>query len=338
MASPAASIVIPCRNEVKHIAACLESVLAFDDIGGGFEVIVADGMSTDGTREIIARITERDKRVRLIDNPKRQTSAALNAGIRAACGDIIVRIDAHTEYAPDYLRQCLAVSDATQADNVGGPALTKADTILRRAICAAYHSRFAVGNASFHQADYEGYTDTVPYGCWRKVKLLEIGLFDEELIRNQDDELNLRLTRAGGKIYQSPRIRSWYAPRASLMQLFRQYWQYGYWKVRVIQKHRIPASVRHLVPGAFAATLILLLLLSPFVIIARGLLMALIGIYAGAVLGASLITAWHSEWKFLPVLPAVFACYHLGYGLGFLMGIIDFVVLKRRGRFAALTR
>ncbi len=337
-ASPVASLVIPCRNEANHIAACLQSVLAFEGISGGFEVIVADGMSEDGTRDIVAQISAQDRRVRLIDNPQCHTSAALNHGIRTACGDIIVRIDAHTEYAPDYLKECMAVLEETQADNVGGAARTKAHSYLHRAIAAAYHSRFAVGNANFHQPDYEGYADTVPYGCWHKARLLEIGLFDEELIRNQDDELNLRLTRAGGKVYQSPRIRSWYTPRASLANLFRQYWQYGYWKVRVIQKHRLPASVRHLIPGTFAGLLLLLLVLSPFAATARMGFLVLSSIYIVATLAASTITAKRSEWQLLPVLPAVFACYHFGYGFGFLTGVLDFVILRRRGRFAKLTR
>lgn len=336
--SPAASIVIPCRNEAKHIAACLKSVLAFEEIPGGFEIIVADGMSTDGTQEIVAKFAVQDSRVRLVDNPHRHTSAALNCGIRAACGEIIVRIDAHTEYAPDYLKECIAVLAETGADNVGGAARTKASTYVHRAIAAAYHSRFAVGNANFHQTDHAGYVDTVPYGCWHKARLIEIGLFDEELIRNQDDELNLRLTRDGGKIYQSPRIRSWYTPRASLASLFRQYWQYGYWKVRVIQKHRLPASVRHLIPGTFAGVLGLLLLLAPFVSEARSGFLLSSGIYLVSALFASLITAKQSEWRLLPLLPAVFACYHFGYGFGFLAGVLDFVILRRRGRFAALTR
>lgn len=335
---PTASIVIPCRNEAKHIAKCLGSVLAFDDIAGGFEVVVADGLSDDGTRQIIEILATQDARIRLVDNPKRTTPAGLNAAIRAAQADIIVRIDAHTEYAPDYLKQCVAVLNAIGADNVGGPWTARGSGYLQRAIAAAFASPFAVGGARGHREQFEGSVDTVYLGCWHKSRLLEIGLFDEELIRNQDDELNLRLTRAGGTIYQSPRIRSWYTPRASLTQLFRQYWQYGYWKVRVIQKHRLPASVRHVIPGAFAGTLLLLALLAPFWVPARWGLAGLLGIYGCAVLAASLITAKQSQWNFLIVLPAVFACYHFGYGLGFLMGIFDFVVLKRRGRFAKLTR
>jgi len=351
ISAPMVSVVIPCRNEARHIEACLRGVLGFEEPAGGFEVIVADGMSEDGTREILARIVAEDPRVRLVDNGKRTTPAGLNAGIRAARGEIIVRIDAHSEYAPDYLCQCLQVLHETGADNVGGPALTRATSYLQRAIAAAYHSRFAVGNSPFHQPHYEGPADTVVYGCFRRERLLEVGLFDEDLIRSQDDELNFRLLRAGGRIWQSPRIRSWYTPRDTLGSLFRQYWQYGYWKVRVIQKHGSPASLRHLVPGTFVSTLLLLLLLAPFLPWARSALAMLSGTYGLAVGAASVLTATRSRvdrstpgpdragWLLLPLLPVVFACYHLSYGMGFLFGVADFVLFRRaEGRFSALTR
>jgi succinoglycan biosynthesis protein ExoA len=200
----------------------------------------------------------------VIDNPGRIVSTGLNSAIKAARGEIVVRMDAHTEYAPDYVQQCVAVLQETGADNVGGPARTRAETYLEKAVAAAYHSRFAVGGARFHDVNYEGWVDTVTYGCWRREAFDRFGYFDEELVRNQDDEHNLRIIRDGGKIWQSPKIRSWYRPRGSLSALFKQYMQYGYWKVRVIQKHKLPASWRHLVPGAFVLALLVLILLSAF--------------------------------------------------------------------------
>src|SRR5262249_41018531 len=154
----------------------------------------------------------------------------LNQAILAAQGEIIVRIDAHTEYAGDYITQCVQVLEETGADNAGGAWRTKADGFIAQAIALAFHSPFSAGGARSHDVDYEGCVDTVIYGCWRRQRLVELGMFDEELARNQDDELNLRITRNGGKIWQSSRIRSWYRPRASLMALLRQYSQYGYWK------------------------------------------------------------------------------------------------------------
>src|SRR5262249_47183273 len=152
----------------------------------------------------------------------------------------------------------------TGADNVGGAMRTRASGFVQEAISLAFHSPFSVGGARFHNVEYQGYVDTVPYGCWRKSKLLDLGLFDEELVRNQDDELNLKIIRRGGKIWQSSLIQSWYQPRTSLWALFCQQAQYGYWKVRVIQKHKLPASWRHVVPAASLASLISLSVLAPF--------------------------------------------------------------------------
>jgi glycosyltransferase involved in cell wall biosynthesis len=336
---PRASLIIPCRNEVRHIEGCLRNVLAFEPPPGGFEVLVVDGMSEDGTRDIVEQWVNRDPRIRLLDNPERITPCALNRGIRAARGEVIVRIDVHTEYAPDYLCRCLEVLEETGAENVGGPWVAHGESYLQRAVAAAFQSLFAVGGARGHKASYEGLVDTVYLGCWPRRVLEQIGLFDEELVRNQDDEFNFRLIRAGGRVWQSPRIRSWYRPRSTLGTLFRQYFQYGYWKVRVMQKHRRPASLRHLVPGGFVLVVLLLFLAAPFLVSARVGLAVVLGLYLVGVVFASCAAAARAGWELLPVLPAVIACYHVGYGLGFLMGVWDFMLLRRSsGRFVALTR
>lgn len=293
------------------------------------ELIVADGLSTDNTRDVLWDIAHHDPRVRVIENPGRIVSSGLNAALETARGAIIIRMDAHTLYAPDYIRQCIAALRETGAENVGGPALTSGEGYFQTAISAAYHSPFAVGGARFHNPDYEGFVDTVPYGCWPRRVFSEIGLFDEELVRNQDDEFNLRLIRSGGKIWQSPRIKSWYRPRGSLRDLFRQYCQYGYWKVRVIQKHRLPASIRHVIPGLSLLSLAGLFLLSLWWRPAIWVLATVVALYAAGILGASLVTAAKRGWKLLPVLPVVFATYHVSYGLGFLRGLWDFVVIRR---------
>lgn len=339
--SPTVSVIMPCRNEGPSIGASIESVLAQQDVIGDIEVLVADGMSDDGTRDILTNASTRDARVRLINNTGRIVSTGLNAAIRAARGEIIIRMDCHTEYAEDYIAQCVDTLSEVEADNVGGPALTRSRNYMGAANCLAYHSPFSVGGARFHDPSYEGYVDTVTYGCWKKSTLEKIGLFDEELVRNQDDELNLRITRSGGKIWQTPKIKSWYYPRSSLAALFKQYLQYGYWKVRVIQKHRLPASIRHLVPGGFVGALILLTALSLAVRPAGWILAALLALYAAANLTASLMTcAKLGNWKYLPVMPLVFGAYHFGYGSGFLAGLVDFVVLKNKGSkfFSSMTR
>lgn len=363
-ARPRVSVIVPCRNEAANVASCVSGLLGLYPPKGGFELVVADGMSTDGTREILARL-EKDARgnhsvlpnpiVRVIDNSGQMTPCGLNAAIRAANGDIIVRADAHSTYAPDYLLRCLETLRETGADNVGGPARTKADGYMERAVAAAYHSPFSVGGARFHNVEYEGRVDTVTYGCWRRETFEKYGYFDEELVRNQDDEHNLRIVRGGGKVWQNPEIKSWYRPRGSLTALFKQYMQYGYWKVRVIQKHRMPASWRHVVPGAFILALLSSLLLSGFGFLVSHFSHASLQpsafsffgatsvffLYALCVLVASVNAAAKTEWKLLPVLPAVFGCYHFGYGWGFVCGVWDFVIRRRDSAprlFAELTR
>jgi hypothetical protein len=257
-------------------------------------------------------------------------------------------MDAHSEYAPDYVRQCVSVLEETGAHNVGGPARTKARGLLGRAIAAAYHSPYSTGGARFHDEAYEGPADTVVYGCWRKATLFAIGLFDESLVRNQDDELNLRIVRSGGRLWQSPRIRSWYQPRSSLAALFRQYFQYGFWKVAVILKHRLPASARHLVPGAFVLANIglpLVLLGSALAGVGDGALFAkawaaLAALYLGVSIAASVLTPKSAGWEVRPVLPLVFATYHFSYGLGFLSGVVYFLLAGRgaTGAPAAFTQ
>ncbi len=337
---PEVSIIVPMRNERAHAEMFLRSVLA-QETSAKLEIIVADGMSDDGTSDILAEMSLRDPRVRVIDNPDKIVSTGLNAAIREARGQTVIRMDAHTEYARDYVEQCLAVQHSSKADNVGGAWQARGRTYLQSAIALGFQSRFSSGGARSHRVEYEGEVDSVYLGCWPRAALLKLGLFDEELVRNQDDELNLRLIRGGGRIWQSPQIRSWYYPRASLRALFAQYSQYGYWKVRVIQKHRIPAAVRHLVPGLFVAVLLAFLLAAPLWVPARALLGVLIGSYAAMLLAAAVITCRdRGHVKYFPVMPVVFAAFHLGYGWGFLLGCLDFLVLKRADRtaFGELTR
>lgn len=347
------SVIVPCRDESATIEKCVRSILTQDGLARGDEIIFADGLSEDGTVEILGRVAKLDPRVKVISNRGQIVSTGLNAAIGSSRGNIIIRLDAHTEYASDYISRCRRALQETGADNVGGPARTKANTYVGKAIAAAYHSPFAVGGAKFHNVTYEGWADTVTYGCWHRSAFERFGYFDEELVRNQDDEHNLRITRGGGRIWQSPKIRSWYRPRGSLNALFRQYTQYGYWKVRVIQKHKLPASWRHLVPGAFVLALMLLFLLSaicfPWPVksfahytgqLSAFSLLLLCSIYLLGVSIASVLTASKTEWKLLPVLPAVFCCYHFGYGWGFLRGVVDFMLLKRQAAsaFKRLTR
>jgi succinoglycan biosynthesis protein ExoA len=327
--SPFISVVVPCRNEQDYIEPSIHLILAQEPPPGGFEIIVADGMSGDGTRAILKRLTEEYPRLQVIDNFGRIAATGLNAAIRMAQGNIIIRMDVHTEYAPDYICQCLAVLQETHADNVGGPWIAKGNGFVGRAIAAAFQSPFSVGGARGRSPDYEGPLDTVYLGCWPREVFDQIGLFDEDLVRSEDDELNLRIARAGGRIWQSPRIKSRYHPRESLGALFRQCMQDGYWKVRVIQKHRLPASVRHLIPACFVLSLSVLPLVSLLWPMAVWGWLGLLGIYSLCNIAASVLTAVRQGLQFLPLLLLVFPSYHFGYGYGFVRGLWDSVILRR---------
>jgi len=328
------SVVVPCRNEIGHILHFLQDAFRQEAEGMDLEILIADGMSDDGTRQVLhAYEREREEMhpaFRVIDNFETIASTGLNAAIRAAQGEIIVRMDVHTDYAPDYIRNCVETLMETNADNVGGPAQTRSgDGYWAQAIAVGFHSPFASGGAKFRNTGFEGHVDTVPYGCWRKSTLEKLGLFDEKLVRGQDDELNLRILASGGKIWQTPKIISWYRPRTSLPSLFRQYFQYGFWKAVVIRKHRKPASWRNMVPGLSLFTALTLL----FGIGIAGLFglahmrdilfrfgITLICLYASGSIFTSLLAVRKCGWKLFPLLPVVFAAYHLSYGLGSLLG------------------
>lgn len=334
------TVMVPCRNERKGIAKLLDSILAQDMTGLDWEVIIADGMSDDGTRDTIQQYCAKEPRIRMIDNPGRIVSTGLNAALRDAHGEIILRMDAHTEYAKDYVRSCVDTLVRTGAQNVGGPARTRSAGFMQRAIAMAYKNPFACGGAKFHIADFEGYVDTVPYGCWRKKTLLDLGGFDENLVRNQDDELNLRLARSGGKIWQTPAIQSWYHPRDRMGRLFRQYFQYGFWKVAVIKKHRIPASWRHLIPVLFVLANFVLLVNAvashlmdweTLLHLGNTLWVLMMGSYLAVALLAAMKTAVMAGWSLLLVMPVIFAVYHISYGLGFLCGLLYWPFAREGG-------
>ena len=335
--TPTVSIVVPCRNEARIIRQSLASMCALQPPPGGFEIIVADGMSDDGTTEILNELASAaPDLLRVIPNPGQMVSPGLNRAIRAARGRLIVRMDAHTKYSPDYLIACVAAKARTGADNVGGPWRAVGTGVVGEAIAASFHSPLSTGGGGSHDLGHEGLVDTVYLGCWDRALFDRMGGFDEQLVRNQDDEFNLRIVRGGGRVWQSPAIRSEYECRSSLRKLARQFYQYGYWKVRVIQKHAIPASWRHLAP-AIALSFIAALTLAAFVSASAALPAGLAWIgYTAVVSAEALRLAASRGWRLLPAIIATFPCYHFGYGIGFLHGLLDFVVLHRDGRASAL--
>ena len=344
------TVIVAARNEEGFIEDCVRSLLEMDAPAGGFEVIVAEGQSADRTREILDRLVTQNDNLRVVDNPKQIAPAAWNAAIHEARGRYVAIMGAHARYPRDYIVRCLEFAERTGADNVGGPAIAEGKGYLQRANAASHHSPFSVGGASWHSLDYEGPARTVFGGFYKRELFDRVGYFDEELVRDSDAEFNFRLELKGGTIYQSPSIHSWYQPRGSTIGLFKQYRQYGYWKVRIMQKHGRTPAIRQYVPAVFVAGMTLLIAAAliaalvgyqPVASLTRDALIVAAGSYLVVLLIASVTTAASYGWKLLPILPVTFAAYHTGYGIGFLLGFYDFVIRKRtrpRGGMAELTR
>ena len=312
---------MPIRNEAGRIATTLHSVLDQDYPANRMEVLVVDGRSDDDTRGVVERAAAGDPRVSVLDNPEGIVPTALNRALAVATGDVIVRVDGHCALPRDYLRRCAGLLATTTADCVGGMIESRpgADTVVARAIALVMASRFGTG-AGFRTGRAEpGPVDTLAFGAYRREVFERIGGFDEELVRNQDDEFNLRLTRAGGVIWMDPSIRSPYWTRPTLRGLWRQYFEYGVYKVRVAQKHRGVASWRHLVPLAFMLALGGGAGLS--LVTRRHWPLLLVAVpYAAATTAAAVVTG-RDDPATIPVLPTTFACLQLSYGTGWLAGL-----------------
>jgi succinoglycan biosynthesis protein ExoA len=323
---PFVTLIMPIRNEAAFITRSLGAVLAQDYPHDRMEVLVADGMSTDNTRDVIARLaaTHPGIRVTVLDNPGQIVPTGMNAALARARGDVIVRVDGHTIIAHDYVHECLAALRRSGASNVGGRMEAVSEGWCGHATALATSSPFGVGGARFHYSDREEWVDTVYMGAWPRDVFHRVGFFDEELVRNQDDEFNYRLLSQGGKIFLSPRIKSLYYNRSTTRALWRQYLQYGYWKVRVMQKHPRQMRPRQFVPPLFVAALLSSLLTAPFSALGKWSFFLVAGSYLIANLGASVLTAGKRNWRLLPVLPIIFAILHVAYGLGFLLGLVKF--------------
>src|SRR5262245_13608248 len=226
--APFVSVVVPVRNEDEFIQSLIETIFRQDYPLDRVEVIVADGLSTDGTRDILDRLVANYRNLVVLDNPGQIVSTGLNIAIARSRGTIIIRIDGHALIAPDFIRQNVTLlSEHPEAWTVGGPIRHAATSTFGHAVAVAMSHPLGVGNAAHRYPDYEGYVDSAQFPAFRRSVFEQVGLFDERLVRNQDDEFNYRLRRAGGRIYVSPRVRYAYFVRATVRQLFKQYFQYG---------------------------------------------------------------------------------------------------------------
>jgi succinoglycan biosynthesis protein ExoA len=321
------SCVLLCRNEAKYIAGCLDAVLSFElPPDTSMECLVVDGCSTDGSREIVARYVTRDQRVRLIDNPARITPCAMNAGIRAAKGDFIMILGAHTHYPSDYLRRCVEIAVETGADNVGGIRLTHAEkTLWHQAIAVMINHPFAAGNAHYRVGvATRRQVDTVFGGCYRREVFARIGLFNESLVRAQDREFNVRLAAGGGRIILDPSIHCTYFPRINLWQHLR--WSYlgGLWVflAQKISQTRL-LSWRNYIPGIFVVAQIAVVCAAIMGESGGYIVWSPVLLYAVCAMGAAFHAAVRDKrLALMAALPFLFYLTHLAYGVGSLHGII----------------
>jgi glycosyltransferase involved in cell wall biosynthesis len=317
------SVLIPCRNEAKHIEHCLANIYEFTPPPGGFEVIVIDGMSSDGTFDILSQLKNRFPDLIIMNNPDKIVPRAMNLGIQNAKGEYIVRADARCIHPKSYLCDLIELSEKTGADNVGGVLVPQfGNTYTQNAIALAYKSRIAMGGALRDRGDFIGETDTVYGGCFKRKRLLEVGMYDESMVRNQDDELSFRLREMGGKIIQDGRIKIQYSPRNSFWHLFKQFLQYGYWKVSVIKRHPQQASLRHLLPAVLVLSFVTLGLLVPFTIYGLYGFLIFSGSYFLAIGLFSFKSAYKQSLMLLPGLIFAVFVIHISFGMGFIISSI----------------
>lgn len=321
--TPFVTIAIPCFNEERHVERCLEDVFAQDYPAASMEVLVGDGMSTDRTREILERLVAlHPGRLRVVDNPRRVQAAAMNAMIGEARGEIVVRMDVHARYAPDYVRQCVLVLGETGADNVGGAQRAIAETWFQRALCAALESPLAVGGARYRDANAEGFVDTVFLGAFRRKVFELVGGYDEGAITNEDAELNQRLLAAGRRIYLSRKIVVQYVPRDSFRSLAKQYYKYGKGRARTLVKHKSLPTPRPAIPFAMVVGGAALLVAPPL----RPLAPLAFGAYGAATaLEAARVSLRHGL-ALAPAVAAIFPVLHVAHGVGFGVGLVRYTL------------
>ncbi len=318
---PRVTIAMPAYNEERFIEACIASVQAQDYPRNLIEILIADGRSTDRTREILARLSAADPRIRVIDNPARLQAAGLGALVKQASGDIFVRMDVHCEYAPDYVRRCVETLEKTGADNVGGAQRARAKTFFQRALCAALASPLGVGGAKYRSADAEGFVDTVFLGAFRRRVFETVGLWDPGAITNEDAELNQRILDSGGQIYLSRDIVVHYFPRDSFKTLARQYYKYGRGRARTLLKLGSFPTLRPLAPFALVAGATALLAVPPLWPVAP----LALATYALATGAEAVRVGGNLGPSAVPLVWAMFPVLHASHGVGFAAGLLQYL-------------
>lgn len=327
------SIIIPSRNEERYIESCLDSFLNQDYPKNKIEILVVDGNSKDNTREIVKRYSKKNKNIKLIENDKEYTPFALNLGIKNSKGDIILRADAHAEYSNDYVSMCVKYLEEYKADNVGGVLISipKEEGLVATGICLSLSSIFGAGNSAFRVGVEEAReVDTVFGGCYRREVFEKIGLFNENLIRSQDIEFNMRLRKAGGKILLVPEIVAYYYPKDNLLDFFIHNFKDGFWSIYPLKFIKMPLKLRHYIPLIFVVSLFVSFLFTLLnSILFTFLFQLIVFLYV-------LFTSYFSfkivlkekKFDYFAIMFLVFFTRHFGYGLGSIWGVI--VLIKEK--------
>jgi len=325
MQLPFISVILPVRNEEKYIRACVTSVFEQDYPAEKMEVVFVDGCSSDRTVEILQEMQKTYPQIVVLENPNRTVPYAMNIGIAYSKAPVIVRLDAHAEYPADYVRLSVETLLTVECDNAGGCCETRGRGFMGDAIAQMLSTPLGVGNSTFRLAPESGYVDTVPFGCWKRELFDRIGGFDERMTRNQDNELNHRIRKNGGKIYLNHNIRVIYYCRDTIKGIMKMGFQNGKWNV--ITMTLVPGSmgVRHFVPMAFVLSTVMLLLLT--LMTGSWLFGGLLALEWGAYLLLDFFYAYtiasEKGWKYLPVEVILYPAFHFAYGTGSLCGILS---------------
>ncbi|MBK9925703.1 MAG: glycosyltransferase family 2 protein [Anaerolineales bacterium] len=325
---PKVSVIIPCYNEQSTIRLLLTALREQTFPRAEMEVVIADGMSSDGTRDAITAFQKvfPDLNVRVVDNTLRSIPSAVNRAIESSRGDIIVRLDAHSKPYPDYVANCVSAIEAGRGDNVGGvwEIHPGTDTWIAKSIAVAASHPLGVGDALYRHATQAAEVDTVPFGSFKRSLIERVGLFDESLLTNEDYEFNARIRKAGGKIWLDPSIRSVYYARSTLLELARQYWRYGFWKWRMLRRYPDTLRWRQALPPLFVLSLLVLALASTFIPVVGIVLIAELAIYFSIFLLAGFDKAVRLANPYLIIgLPLTIPVMHITWGAGFLWSIFN---------------
>jgi succinoglycan biosynthesis protein ExoA len=321
MPTPLVTIAVPCLDEEEHIEALLRAIQEQDWPRDRLEILVADGMSLDATREILGRLAAADARIELIDNPGRLPSAGLNECIRRARGEVIVRMDARADYARDFVRRCVDALDQSGADNAGGAARLKARTFFQRCVAAALRSPLGIGGPKYSATGEEGFVETVWLGAFRRSVFERIGLFDPHAVANEDAELDQRIVEGGGRVYMSRDIVAHYYPRGSVGALARQYFEHGRGRARTLLKHGKLRSLRPAIPFLGLVGEVALLVAAPIPV--TGLSLAAYALATGA---EAVRVGSREGLAAIPVVWAIFPVLHVSHGVGFAAGLVKYVL------------